>query len=168
MNKYEVTEWCPHCESEITMTWDVESMGYKAFCPVCGERLMLCDMCQHSGPDGEYTGSCDYISESDTCRFNRGSTQKGKDMLRVETPLGAIIARPSNDSNYPGIWIDLRRPDSDDDMSLALVECAPTGLESAPELVTHVWGDALQEDSTKRIVHTNVEEYFRLEDSEHE
>ena len=50
MNKYEVTEWCPHCESEITMTWDVESMGYKAFCPVCGERLMLCDMCQRHLP----------------------------------------------------------------------------------------------------------------------
>ena len=43
MSKFEVTEWCPHCESEITMTWDVQSMGYKAFCPVCGERLMHCD-----------------------------------------------------------------------------------------------------------------------------
>lgn len=166
MSKYEVTEWCPHCESEITMTWDVESMGYKAFCSVCGERLMLCDECQHSGPDGTYTGGCDYCSESDTCRFNRGSTQKGKDMLRVETPLGAIIARPSCDSNYPGIWIDLRRPDVDSDMSVALVECMPAENERGPELVTHVWGDAAQEDQTARIVHEGIEDYFRLEDAE--
>ena len=37
MNKeYTATEWCPHCESEIEMTWNVEDRGYKAFCPVCG------------------------------------------------------------------------------------------------------------------------------------
>lgn len=41
MKSYEVTEWCPHCESEITMTWDVASMGYKAFCPVCGEHTNI-------------------------------------------------------------------------------------------------------------------------------
>lgn len=70
MTGYEVTEMCPYCESEITMTWNVESMGYKAFCPVCGKRLMLCDMCQHSGPDGEYTGRCDYGSETDSCYRN--------------------------------------------------------------------------------------------------
>ena len=71
MGKYEVTEWCPHCESEITMTWDVQSMGYKAFCPVCGERLMLCDECQHSGPNGEYTDRCNYDSKTDTRHLRR-------------------------------------------------------------------------------------------------
>lgn len=80
MNEYEVTEMCPHCESEITMTWDVHSRGYKAFCPVCGERLMLCDECQHSGADGEYAGGCDYDSQTDTCKHNRGkvATVDGK------------------------------------------------------------------------------------------
>ena len=68
-NRCEVTEVCPHCESEITMTWDVAQAGYKAFCPVCGERLMLCDMCLH--PEGE-GGSCDYDSETDACEHNRG------------------------------------------------------------------------------------------------
>lgn len=65
-----VTEICPHCESEVTLEWDVEERGYKAFCPVCGGRLMLCDECQHRGPGGEHTGDCDYNSETDTCRFN--------------------------------------------------------------------------------------------------
>ena len=40
--EYTVTEWCPHCESEIEMTWNVEDRGYKSFCPACGNRLMLC------------------------------------------------------------------------------------------------------------------------------
>jgi len=31
-----VTEWCSECETEITMEWNVDKMGYKAFCPVCG------------------------------------------------------------------------------------------------------------------------------------
>ncbi len=63
----EVTEVCPHCESEITMTWDVASRGYKAFCPVCGKRLMLCDECLHAEGSGGY---CDYDSQSDSCHLN--------------------------------------------------------------------------------------------------
>ena len=33
---YIVTEMCPRCESEIEMRWDTYTMGFKAFCPVCG------------------------------------------------------------------------------------------------------------------------------------
>ena len=62
-----VAEVCPHCESEITMEWNVKTLGYKAYCPVCGNRLMLCDECQH----GEPGHICDYDSNKDTCRFNR-------------------------------------------------------------------------------------------------
>ena len=69
LEKNEVTEVCPHCESEITMIWDVAQQGYKAFCPVCGKRIMLCDMCLHP-EDGE--GSCDYDSKTDTCKHNGG------------------------------------------------------------------------------------------------
>lgn len=54
-----VAEWCPNCEAEIEMLWDVKSMGYKAYCPVCGNRLMLCDACQHTA-DGRYLDNCDY------------------------------------------------------------------------------------------------------------
>lgn len=73
MNKeYTVTEWCPHCESEIEMTWNVDDRGYKAFCPVCGKRLMLCDECQHA----DDALPCDYNQETDSCRFNQ--KRKGK------------------------------------------------------------------------------------------
>lgn len=35
----EITEVYPHCKSEVTLYWDVKDRGYKAFCPVCGERV---------------------------------------------------------------------------------------------------------------------------------
>lgn len=59
----EVTEVCPHCESEVTLHWDIKNRGYKAYCPVCGERLMLCSAC-HSN---EYR--CDYDRKTDGCQW---------------------------------------------------------------------------------------------------
>lgn len=73
MSKKEVTEVCPHCEAEITMTWNTEVMGFHAFCPVCGKRLMLCDECQHTVcQDGE-PHNCDYDSATDTCHRQKNS-----------------------------------------------------------------------------------------------
>lgn len=40
MNNNEVTEWCPNCDHEVTMRWDIHADGYKAFCPYCGNVLM--------------------------------------------------------------------------------------------------------------------------------
>ena len=67
--EYIVTEVCPHCEAEVEMRWNVAADGYKAFCPHCGNRLMLCDACQH--PEGKCVENCDYNSETDTCRHNQ-------------------------------------------------------------------------------------------------
>lgn len=62
---YEVTEYCSECESEITMRWNIREDGMKAYCPVCGKRLMLCSMCAIR------TTTCDYDNDTDTCFFNR-------------------------------------------------------------------------------------------------
>ena len=70
-----VTELCPHCTNEIEMCWNTGEYGYKAFCPVCGKRLMLCDDCRHT--DG--IGGCDYDSKSAACRFNRAIGTDGGD-----------------------------------------------------------------------------------------
>lgn len=69
---YTVTELCPHCMNEITMTWDTDKLGFKAFCPVCGKRLMLCDECMHI-EDG---GVCNYDSKRDCCKHNRNLSAK--------------------------------------------------------------------------------------------
>lgn len=63
-----VVEWCPECNTEVEMCWDVERDGYKAFCPVCGNRLMLCDECHHR--NGEFHDDCDYNGITDSCKFN--------------------------------------------------------------------------------------------------
>lgn len=81
--------------------------------------------------------------------------------IRVNTPVGTLIARPSCDSYYPGIWIDLYRSDAECDMGVALIECPYAKEGQERELVTRVWGDGLEEDYTDKIVHENVDEYFR-------
>lgn len=63
---YIVTEMCPHCMTEIEMRWDTDTMGFQAFCPVCGGRLMLCDECRHI----EAPCPCDHDAESGTCCKN--------------------------------------------------------------------------------------------------
>jgi hypothetical protein len=91
------------------------------------------------------------------------------DCVRVETPLGAIIARVSNDPENPGIWIDLRRPDADCDLQLALVEfTADEGdlPEKEGHIITRVWSDGNQQSYTERIIHKGIEDYFRMEDVE--
>lgn len=45
----EVIELCPCCDREARIFMDAEKAGYKAFCPHCGKRLLLCDACQHDG-----------------------------------------------------------------------------------------------------------------------
>lgn len=54
----EVTELCTECDSEITLLWDTEKEGYKAYCPTCGAELMLCDACRHA--DDNPNGFCDF------------------------------------------------------------------------------------------------------------
>ena len=57
----EEVEMCPHCDTEITIEWDVENDGYEVICPECGEKIMLCDACLHSEDNGfQY---CDWCKE---------------------------------------------------------------------------------------------------------
>ena len=65
----EVTEFCPECDREITLSWNVKEDGLKAFCPHCGNVLMLCAYCPAT--DSESPVSCDYNSNTNSCRYNR-------------------------------------------------------------------------------------------------
>lgn len=44
--------------------------------------------------------------------------------LKVETPFGALVAEPTSDPNYPGIWISLieKKDGEEVEEPLALVE----------------------------------------------
>ena len=69
--------------------------------------------------------------------------------MRIETPLGTLIAYPSNDDKRPGIFIDIIRDNYE-------FPVASIGLNSEGDnrLITHVWKDIKQEDYSNRITHT--------------
>lgn len=41
----QVIEYCPHCDFEVTLEWDIDKHGHSIYCPNCGERIMLCSEC---------------------------------------------------------------------------------------------------------------------------
>lgn len=54
---YEI-EYCPHCEAENEIRWDINEDGFEAYCPHCGKKMMLCDACSHKY--GEFYSDCDW------------------------------------------------------------------------------------------------------------
>lgn len=161
---YLVTEVCPNCDSEVEMRWNTDTMGYKAFCPICGKRLMLCDECRHT----EGMPGCDHDSKLDFCQNSppAPAPQEIPAVLAVDTPLGALVVKTALDSQHPGVYVDLRRPGSECDMPLALIEFSndDTDLpEGQPNIITRVWGNGEDESYTDRIAHQNIEEYFKTE-----
>lgn len=57
----EAVEMCPHCMGEnVFPGWDTEEQGYVSVCQHCGEKIMLCDECQHA--DDNPVGKCDWES----------------------------------------------------------------------------------------------------------
>ena len=64
----EITEMCPYCGEESTIKWDIESQGYQIFCPVCGEAMMLCSMCDRAPCDWKEGVGCKHSDE----RYRKG------------------------------------------------------------------------------------------------
>lgn len=61
-----IVEVCPHCDTEIYMRWSIEEDGYVAYCPYCGDTLLLCDECFHrDGNEGD--GPCDFDGDKCGC-----------------------------------------------------------------------------------------------------
>lgn len=82
----------------------------------------------------------------------------------VATPMGDLVIKSSLDTEHPGVYIDLRRRDLDDDAPLALIEyCGDEGDCPGPQIITRVWGNVNFEDYTDRIVHCGFDEFFQNE-----
>lgn len=83
--------------------------------------------------------------------------------LRVETPMGTLIAKESGfGPENPGVWIDIGRPDFDVDLPLALVEFTSDEEDvEGGHIITRVFGEAMADPFTHRIVHKGIEEYFK-------
>lgn len=86
-------------------------------------------------------------------------------IVRVETPLGAIIARASDDPANPGVWVDLRRPDVDQNLNLTLMEFTQDESdlpEGQPNIITRVWANGQNSEYTDRHIHQGIEEFFKI------
>ena len=81
--------------------------------------------------------------------------------MKVKTVLGEIISSESNGgvNEGKGVWIELYRPDALTSMTIAFIEIDETSNET--KLVTRVWSDGMNCDYTDKIVHKNVEEFFK-------
>ena len=85
----------------------------------------------------------------------------------VATPKGTLIAKANHDPEYPGIDICLRRDDGQD-LLLALVETTKTEADlplGETNVITRVYGKAMNDEYTDRIVHKDIEAYFSAPDS---
>ena len=76
--------------------------------------------------------------------------------LKVKTQYGTLIAEPSGDPDYPGIWISLARTrdggDGEYEVNLVLAEALQDpDSDSQSVLRVMVWSDPEQEDYTHRI-----------------
>ena len=54
------TGFCPYCETHNMFSWEPE-WGLTSYCPRCGSRVMLCNMCYKS------ENGCDYDERIDVC-----------------------------------------------------------------------------------------------------
>lgn len=63
-----IEETCPSCNGVARIYWNIKEDGYKAYCPICGGRLMLCSECMTA----EDERGCDYNLKTDTCWRREG------------------------------------------------------------------------------------------------
>lgn len=55
-----VTEWCPHCETEVKLKGKMAVQE----CPNCGMYIVPCSMCDYGGcADCEYDRECERLNE---------------------------------------------------------------------------------------------------------
>lgn len=40
-----LTEYCSYCDKEFTVEWDITIDGWIVYCPHCGNKTYMCNMC---------------------------------------------------------------------------------------------------------------------------
>lgn len=75
--------------------------------------------------------------------------------IRVATGQGTLIATPCNDQNYPGIWLEIDRPEFGNSMAVAKLEV----YEGSGRVMLDVYSDALQDEVTEQIPIENLDRW---------
>ena len=63
--RHEAVEVCPHCMQEVPVPNWAPSDGYRAYCPVCFESILLCDECMHAEDNPGHI--CDWDGTTGKC-----------------------------------------------------------------------------------------------------
>ena len=73
--------------------------------------------------------------------------------IMVATGQGELIAKLCNDPNYPGVWLELYKPELHNSIVVAKLEVR----EDSGSLVLDVYSDALQDEVTEQIFVENID-----------
>ena len=77
--------------------------------------------------------------------------------IKIETSQGTLIAKLCDDPNYPGIWLEIDRPEFGNSVAVAKLEV----YEDSGRVILDVYSDALQDEVTEQIPIENLD---RLEE----
>lgn len=82
--------------------------------------------------------------------------------LYVKTPVGTLVAYSGGEPDFPGICIDLYRDGVSFNAPLALTEYTSTegDLVGKDYIITYIWKTVTENEYSKRIVHTNIDQFF--------
>lgn len=72
--------------------------------------------------------------------------------IEVPTPCGTLVAAALGDPDYPGVYVSLKGEDGTE------IDLAATEFHQKQQaVVTHVWGNAAQEQETNVVTHVGLE-----------
>ena len=84
--------------------------------------------------------------------------------IKIETSQGTLIAKLCDDEAYPGIWLEIDRPEFGNSVAVAKLEV----YEDNGRMILDVYSDALQDEVTEQIPLENldslIEEYCAEEE----
>ncbi len=75
--------------------------------------------------------------------------------IRVATGQGELIAKLCDDKDYPGIWLEIDRPEFGNSMAVAKLEV----YEDSGRVMLDVYSDALQDEVTEQIPIENLDRW---------
>ena len=78
--------------------------------------------------------------------------------IKIETSQGTLIAKLCDDPNYPGIWLEVDRPEFGNSMAVAKLEV----YEDSGRVMLDVYSDALQDEVTEQIPIENLDRWEEM------
>lgn len=75
--------------------------------------------------------------------------------IKIRTSQGTLIARLCDDPDYPGIYLEIDRPEFGNSIAVAKLEV----YEDSGEVMLDVYSDALQDEVTEQIPIENLDRW---------